>query len=459
MSIHSVLRGRTRAAGLAVLVLVVAASTLSCQGMRYGMSNWMRPGTDYDAIDAERGPDVEVSAQGAGSPEEAASSWSQYRGVDGSGVAAADSVGLGPGGADAAPPEMWRVRVGPAYSSVVVAGDLVITMEQRRDHECIAAFAFDSGEPVWEHSWPDRFYEAMSKEGPRGTPAVKDGRVVAVGAKGEVRCLDVASGELLWRRDLLEEEGKSNIRYGLSASPRILGDVVVVQGARSVHGLGLADGAVRWRALDEAVGYATPTLGDVLGKPTWIVSTANRIVGVDVETGAEEWSFPWRVFAGLSITQPIVVGPDRILVSAGYGKGSKLVSLARGSDGVEVTEVWRSKRFKTRFNEPVLVGDLAYGLDEGRLACLEVETGKTRWKSGRYGYGQLIAVGDRLLVIDEDGMIHVLIPGPEGAEEIGRFQGPKGETALNLPALARGRLLVRNEKYLACYDLRPEPEM
>ena len=190
------------------------------------------------------------------------------------------------------------------------------------------------------------------------------------------------------------------------------------------------------------------------GAPRWSWRRRRRVVGLDATTGAELWSFPWEVTNGLSITQPILLAPDRVLVSAGYGKGAQLVRLVPGESGVTPEVLWRSARLKTRFNEPVLVGEHVYGLDEGTLVCLAVEDGRRAWKEGDYGYGQLLAADGYLVVVDEDGAVHVLTADPEEPTELASFEGLDGGVTLNVPALAHGRLYVRSEKELVCFDLR-----
>jgi len=440
---------------IAVAVSCLLLTAVACRQLRYGVSSFLRSSPDYDRIETERAASSERSRP-QGAPRRAPArdaNWTQYRGPQGDGVYREQPLDLDWSGS--ASPRRWSAPVGPAYTSAVIADGLVITMEQRRDREAVVAFGLESGGVVWEHTWPGRFYESMSKEGPRATPAIAGRRVVALGATGEARCLDLRDGELLWRANLLEEEERSNLRYGLAASPRVREDLVIVQGASSVRAFDLATGERRWSALSEPLAYATPVLGRILGVDTAVVTTARRLVGLDVETGEERWSFPWRVSSGLACTQPILVGRDRVFVSAGYGKGSQVVALSRATSSVKAEVVWKSRRMKTRFNEPVLRDGFVYGLDEGILSCVRVDDGEVQWKKGRYGYGQILAVDERILLVDQDNRIHVLEVGPEGPVELGGFAGPEGRSALNLPSLAHGYFVVRSEKEIVCWDLRP----
>ncbi len=442
-------RNRTRAWHWTLGVMGTAILT-SCAGVGHTLGSFVRSSPDYDELDSDR----ESRSAPADSREKAESPeafWTQYRGPRSDGIY--DESDLAFSWPEGKPPKQWSAAVGPAYSSVVVANGLVITMEQRRDREAVVAFDLEDGALAWEQSWPGRFHDVLSKEGPRATPAVQGDSVVTLGALGELRCLDLATGSVRWRRNLLQTNPDDNLHFGLSASPRILEDVVYVQGGTNVSAFDLQSGKWHWTTLDETMAYATPQFGEILGRTHLVVCAKKRIIGLDAEKGTELWSFPWK-YLGDTCTQPLVLKQDRVLASSGYGKGSQLVQLEQGATGIEPKVVWRSSRFKTRYNEPVLQEHLAFGLDEGTLTCIDVDTGKRLWKEGRYGYGQLLRHRDHLLVVDEDGQVHVLRVNSEGPTEVASFEGVDGGMTLNLPALAHGRLFIRNEKVLMVYDLR-----
>ncbi len=424
-----------------LLLVSLLLGTGCSSGFRYGFASMTRPDPDYDALDRR----VQRTAS-AGEATEAIL-WGEYRGPDGNGRVSGGALALS-FGADG-PPELWRVPLGPAYSSVVVGRGLVVTMEQQREREAVIALDRETGDLVWQHSWPARHYDSLSKAGPRATPLLVDDRVVALGATGELVCVSVATGEPLWSRTL---ESDLELDFGLSASPRRLGDAVLVASASGVALHALEDGALRWSTELGEMAYVTPVFAEVDGARTIVVTTADRVVGLAPEDGAERWSFPWEIGGlGAHCTQPMVLSGDRVVTSAGYGKGSQATRITNG----EAEVLWRSPRFKTRFNEPILLGDLLVGLDDGSLACVRAEDGKRLWKEGRYGYGQLLEVDGHLLVVGEDGRVVLVRFSPEAPEELASFQALEGGFPLNLPAFADGRLYVRSDLELACFDLSP----
>ena len=153
------------------------------------------------------------------------------------------------------------------------------------------------------------------------------------------------------------------------------------------------------------------------------------------------------------MSQPIVLDENRVFLSAGYGHGAALLSVTHANGRYTVDEVWRNNRMKNRFSSSVLHEGYIYGLDESILACIDAATGALQWKGGRYGYGQVLLAGDHLVVLTERGELALVRATPEGHEEVGFSLAIEGKT-WNVPALAEGRLLVRNTRQMAAFDLR-----
>jgi outer membrane protein assembly factor BamB len=207
--------------------------------------------------------------------------------------------------------------------------------------------------------------------------------------------------------------------------------------------------------LDDKQAYVSPMLVQLAGRRQLLVVTGSRIVGLDPAAGTLLWEFPWVTEYDINAAQPLIVGDRRVFISSGYGHGAALIEISAAAGGrFEVRQVWETNRMKNRFNSSVLHDGHIYGLDEGILACLDVERGELAWKAGRYGYGQVLLAGGHLIVLAEDGDLALVRPTPERHDEVVRFPVLDGKT-WNHPALARGRLLVRNLKEMAAFDLRP----
>ena len=350
---------------------------------------------------------------------------------------------------------IWKQPIGGGYASFVVADGHAFTLEQRRDQEVVAAYDAATGRELWTHAWDARFDEMLGGPGPRATPTWRDGRVYALGATGRLWCLEADTGDVVWDRDILSDSGATNLEWAMSGAPLIVDGMVIVQpgGAAgwSVVAYDRETGEVVWHALDDEAAYTSPMLTTLAGHRQVVTVTAERAIGLSLG-GDLLWEYPWHIAAVPNVAQPVVVGPDRLFLSASYGKGAAVIELTGAQPPLTAETVWSNNRMKNRFSSSVLHNGYIYGLDESILACVDAATGELQWKGGRYGYGQLLLVGDHLIVLTERGELALVRATPEGHEEIARSSAIDGKT-WNVPALADGRLLVRNAREMAGFDL------
>ena len=299
----------------------------------------------------------------------------------------------------------------------------------------------------------------MGGEGPRATPTWADGKVYSLGGLGDFRCLDARSGQVIWATNLLTANFAVNTYFAQSAAPLVVdGKLIVQPGGPKNHSIVACDpatGAPVWGALNDHAAYTSPMLVTLAGQRQLLVVTATRAVGLRVEDGALLWEFPWAVQYDNAIAQPVLVGTNRFVLSAGYGTGAVCVEVVPGAENKFTTrEVWRNKFLKNKFASSVFHDGFIYGLDEDILTCLNAATGERRWKDGRYGYGQLLLASGHLVILCGNGDLALVKATPERHVEIARVPALTGKT-WNHPALAGGKLLVRNAVEMAYYDLNP----
>jgi outer membrane protein assembly factor BamB len=411
---------------------------------------------------AEPAPRVEPAAPAVADAEDVPAAprpalfWTGFRGPNRDGVYREQPIRTN-WPADGLTP-LWKQPAGGGYASFSIARGRAFTIEQRGGDEVVAAYDVLTGRELWTNAWPTLFTEFMGGDGPRATPTWADGRVYALGAKGELRCLDEASGRVIWRTNILEENGATNLSWGMAASPLIVDETVVVlpggSNGRSVVAYDRRSGAPVWSALDEQQGYAAPMLATLGGVRQMLVFSASRLMGLTPDAGQVLWEYPWRTMSEINAAQPLVIGDDRVFLSSGYGTGAAVLELTRAGEGFSVREVWRNSRMKNRFASSVLHEGTIYGLDESIMAAVDAATGEQRWKGGRYGYGQVLLAGGHLVVLTEDGDLALVRATPARHQEIARFHVLDGKT-WNVPAIAGGYLLVRNLAEMAAFDLRP----
>jgi outer membrane protein assembly factor BamB len=357
------------------------------------------------------------------------------------------------------PRRLWRQPIGAAWSGFAVAGDTAVTQEQRGDDELVVAYDLHTGAVRWIQAERARYATVIAGVGPRATPSIADGRVYAMGATGLLSALDLRTGARLWRKDVLADNQAPPPEWGASGSPLVLDGRVIVSaggaGGRSLVAYDAATGDRVWSAGDDRSAYASPMLATLASVPQVLIFNAGSVASHDPQSGALLWRQDWPATQP-NVAQPLVLGGDRVLVSAGYGIGSKLFGVRRDdAGGFSVARLWESPRLKAKFTNLVQRDGFVYGLDDGVLVCLDPATGERRWKEGRYGHGQVLLVGDLLLVQTEEGEIVLVEPRPDARVEVARFAALDGKT-WNPPALAGRLLLVRNEREAACYELPVE---
>jgi outer membrane protein assembly factor BamB len=387
--------------------------------------------------------------------------WPQWRGPRREGVSAESDLltAWPPGG----PPVLWRVKGGEGYSSLAVADGRVTTLVQDGNGEAVVCWDADTGRELWRFPYPAR-YTTGNGSGPRSTPTVDGDRVYTVGATGLFHCLEAATGKQLWEHDLLRETGAANLQWGVSFSPLVHGDLVITnpggKGGRSVVAFDKQDGKRVWQALDNPAGYSSPIAVTAGGIPQVIVFTGDALVSLAPDDGQLYWSYPWTTSFGVNAATPIFFRArsgertlDYLFISSGYGKGCAVLKVVLEGGRACVRMVYENNRMRNHFSSSVRVGDHFYGLDEDRLTCMEVRTGKVAWQERGFGKGALIAAGRHLLVLGETGTLALVEAAPDAYRELARFEVFEGR-CWTAPALAHGRLYLRDEKEVVCLDLR-----
>lgn len=383
--------------------------------------------------------------------------WPQFRGPLRTGIV--EDTAIRRDWKENPPRELWSHPVGVGWSSFSVVDGLAFTQEQRGPEEVVVCYDVETGKQIWAHSDEMRFTNSLGGDGPRATPTVFDSRLYTLGAMGNLNCLEPRTGKVIWSRNILDDAGSSVAGFGMCTSPFIFEDKVVVNAGggqnKGVIAYDRKTGDIIWAKGDRDAGYASPVLATFDGLQQLLIFGAQGLAGHDAHTGEELWWFDWKNDTNNNCADPILLDDGKILLSSGYSKGTVLLSVSRKGEGWTAEPVgWEtSKRFKLKISGALLKDGFVYGLDENILCCFDPATGQTKWKSGRYGYGQLLLIDDVILITSEKGDVALVEANPERYKEIAKFHAVDGKT-WNHPALYRGLLLVRNDEEAACFDLR-----
>jgi outer membrane protein assembly factor BamB len=395
------------------------------------------------------------------SEQEFSTYWTQFRGPNRDGRY--EEMPILTDWSEDGPPMLWKQPCGGGYSSFSIANGIAYTIEQRRDQEVAVAYDLLTGREIWTHQWPAQFFESLGGEGPRSTPTWDEGRVYVLGATGELWCFDAETGDIIWNKNI--QSDATNFYYGVSGSPLIVDDMLIVQPSgkniASFQAYDKLTGDLIWSALEEQNEYVSPIIAAIAGQRQIVSYTDQRYVGLAIEDGSLLWQHPLQNHKMLHIAQPLIIDENRIFHSAGYGTGCELFSVKHENGAYQVESIYSNNRMKNKFGSSILHEGFIYGLDESILACLNAETGERAWKGGRYGYGQILFASEHIIVLTERGEIALVKATPEKHEEVALIPAIEGKT-WNVPAMSDGYLLVRNAYEMACYDLRidaDEPAM
>jgi outer membrane protein assembly factor BamB len=352
----------------------------------------------------------------------------------------------------ASPPvALWRRPVGPGWSSFAVRGGLLYTQEQRGPDEVVACYKLTTGEPVWAHRDPTRFWESNGGPGPRATPTLSHDRVYTFGATGVVNALNASDGAVVWSRNAASDTGMKVPQWGLASSPLVVEDVVIIAVAGQLAAYDRITGARRWVGPAHGASYSSPHLVTVDGVAQVLLLSEAGATSVALAGGTLLWEHPWR---GYPIVQPALTTDGDVLMSVSDSSGTRRIAVARGPGGWKVEERWTSIGLKPYFNDFVVHHGHAFGFDGSILACIDLKDGKRIWKGGRYGNGQLVLLPDQdvLLVLSEEGELALVKAATDQFTELARFPAIEGKT-WNHPVLAGDVLLVRNGEEMAAFRL------
>jgi outer membrane protein assembly factor BamB len=388
--------------------------------------------------------------------------WPQWRGPYRDGVSR--ETGLLASWPAKGPEVLWRQPCGDGYSTPVVNGDRLYLMERSSDdREAVVCRNAGSGEEIWRTTYPSTFKESYGS-GPRSTPVLIDGRLYTVGATGVLHCLEAASGGVVWSHDLLTEYSAPNLRWGVSFSPLVEGDLVITNpggpNGKSVVAFDKTGKAV-WHALDDPAGYSAPVGVTAVGESQVLVFTGEALVSLSPKDGRLFWRFPWKTDFAVNVATPIVFrakigdqADDYVFVTSGYNKGCALLKFVGGSGGKpEVKQVYQGTQLRSHFASPVRRGNYVFGFDETDLICLDLRTGEVAWTQKGFDKGSVLIADGRLIILSEKGELALAEADPKEYRELSRFRVNRKRT-WTVPVVASGRLYLRTQEEIVCFTLR-----
>ena len=377
------------------------------------------------------------------------------------GPALADSWPVG------GPKLLWERELGEGYAGVAVVDGRLFAHYRVDQEERVIAVEAATGKTLWEHRYPSPTATLTDQYGygPDATPLVAGGKVFTIGSLGDLRALDAATGKPVWTKELVKDLGGTFRGLSYSSSPLAYGDTVIAQVGETGQALVAfrqSDGAIAWKGGDFQSSSASPILIQLAapGRPepqTQVVAFLGyEIAGFDPANGKLSWTHPHKTTLGHNIATP-VWGDDGVLfVSSAYDGGSAAVRLAAEGGAVKVEPLWKSQQMRVHFTSAVRVGDLVVGSsgDFGPipLTAVDVKTGKIAWRDRSFSRANLVAIGDRLLLLDEDGTLGLVTVSPSGLTVLAQAQVGT-DRYWTVPTVVGDRVYVRDRKQLKAFEL------
>jgi outer membrane protein assembly factor BamB len=384
-----------------------------------------------------------------------AADWPQFLGPNRDGTTPEPSPRLAP-----EPRPVWQLPAGSGFAGPVVAGGRAYLFQRRKNDEVLTCVESATGKTVWEHSRPTDYEDDFGFDnGPRAVPAVANGRVFTFGAHGLLLARAVGDGQPLWEFDARKEVGAAKGFFGFACSPLVVGELVLVNlggpAGAGVAALAVDSGKIRWQLTDHEAGYASPVAASLGGRPTGLFFTREGLVGVELATGRERFSHPWRarMSASVNAASPLVLG-DQIFLTSSYRVGAILLDCA----GAKPRVIWSGdEALSAHYPTPVRHGELLFGF-HGRqeqrpaLRCVDWKTGQVRWSETGFGAGTLALAGAQLVMLREDGELVIAPAVATGFKPTRRAQVLGSNRAAF--ALADGHFYGRDKKHWVAVDLR-----
>jgi outer membrane protein assembly factor BamB len=387
-----------------------------------------------------------------------------------------DGVQLNEDWSKTPPKILWKKPIGAGWAGFAIKEELAITLEEHAGADCVVALDRADGSVRWRTKLGGKHYNAMGGAGPMATPTIVENRLWVQSSVGLVACLDFEDGKLLWSVDLLERAGidgkdaqaiaEQAVTWGRSGSPLVDGDLVIVPfggkpdaSAGSLIALDRSSGEERWRTGTEQISYASPAKLRIRGEDQIVIVNEANVTGHAPATGEVLWQYAWpgQSNGGASVSQPVLIDDNRVFLSKSYYVGSTLLDFSNWTRGASlIVPVWKdASLMKSKFTNVVLKEGYIFGLSDGIMECLRVDDGKRMWKDtkkGRFGHGQILLVGDYILIAAEEGQCVLMRASPNKSEILGELQVIEGVT-WNPLALVRDQLFMRNGQEAACVQL------
>lgn len=378
--------------------------------------------------------------------------WPQLRGPNRDGIYG--GAGRTPAG------QVWKKSIGQGFAAPAVAQGKLVVFHREGSKELVEAWNPATGAKIWSYSYSTAYRDDFGfDEGPRAAPTIDNGRVYTFGAEGQLHCVNLADGKKIWSEDTHTRFRVRKGFFGAAGAPLVEEGKVLLNVGGPDAGIVAFDqnnGKLLWQVTNDEAGYSSPVVAMLGGLRRALFLTRAGLVDVDVAAGKVRHQMPWRSrsMASVNAAMPVVVG-DVLFLSASYGTGA----IALEVKGTSYKKLWSNDdTLSSHYATAVALGGVLYGFhgrqEEGQqLRAVDLRTGKVLWSVDGMRAGTVTLAGDTLLVLKENGELVTAKADPKQFRALGKFPLLSGVVRA-YPALADGRIFLRNEDTIACYRLQ-----
>lgn len=393
----------------------------------------------------------------SGRPVPAENDWPQWHGPNRDNISR--ETGLLKQWPSGGPKLLWTTRgLGNGYGSLAIKADRIYVQGTSSGQSAVFALDRATGKPVW-HAPIGRALDQDRGGGPRGTPTVDGDVLYVLTENGDLACLDAKNAHITWKRNILADFRGGNPNWLISESPLIDGaKLIVTPGGRGAGMVALdkASGKEIWRCaeLSDEAGYASCVIADVHNVRTIMNLTSEGGVGVRATDGKLMWHYEKAANGTANCTTP-VYHDGKVLYTSGYGTGCGLLALMPSNGEITAKEMYFNREMQNHHGGVILHNGHVYGSSGSILTCMEWMTGASKWKNRAVGKGSLTYADGMLYLFGEDNMVGLAEASPSAYVEKGRFPiEDQGKPSWAHPVVAGGKLYIRNQDYLNCYNVK-----
>jgi hypothetical protein len=393
-----------------------------------------------------------------------AGDWPQILGPDRNGHAARDER-LADAWPAAGPRVVWQRKVGRGFASIAVADGKAIVFHRDGDEQIVEAHDAASGKPLWRHALATRYVSTISDDdGPRASPVIHGGRVYCLGADGELFCLALESGKQVWIRHLAQDFEIPDSYFGAGSTPLVEGDYLLVNvGGRPRAGIvafRLDDGTTAWQVPDEGASYSPPVAATIGGVRHAIFVTRYHVVSLDPADGKVRFRFAFGKRGPTVNAAAPLVCDGNLFVTSSYGIGAVMSKI----ESDRAAEIWRGvDSMSSQYTTCIYTDGVLYGCDgradqpPSHLRAVDARTGRVLWSEEGFGVAHLVRADGKFLALKDDGTLVLLAPSKQQDHALATLASVQvlDRAARAVPALAGGRLYVRDTDTLKCLDVAP----